>query len=175
MMRRWFVVLPLLAFLALAGMLAVGLRHDPREIPSPLLGRPAPAFSLASLDGAAPVSPADLRGRPWVLNVFASWCTGCREEHPLLMAMAREARVPLVGLAYEDRPEDARAWLARAGNPYDRVALDVAGRVGIDYGVYGVPETFVIDRDGFVRWKQVGALTAAAWQAHVAPLLEAAR
>ena len=202
-MRRWWVALPLLAFAVLAGVLALGLRHDPREIPSPLLGRPAPAFALVLLDPAsipggvsvasagpaaarpyasAPdegptrrFSPADLRGRPWVLNVFASWCAGCRDEHPLLMAMARDAHVPLVGLDYKDRPEDARAWLAQAGNPYDVVAVDADGRVGIDYGVYGVPETFVVDRDGVVRWKQVGALTEAAWRAHVQPLLAAGR
>jgi cytochrome c biogenesis protein CcmG/thiol:disulfide interchange protein DsbE len=165
------------------GFLLGERRHEPAEIASPLVGRPAPAFSLPALAAAsgapaasaARVSPADLRGTPWLLNVFASWCAGCREEHALLVHAARERGATIVGLDYLDRPEVARAWLEGAGDPYAAIALDEDGRAGAAYGVSGVPETFVIDREGVVRLKLLGALTRRALDERVLPLLETLR
>jgi cytochrome c biogenesis protein CcmG/thiol:disulfide interchange protein DsbE len=168
--------LPLLAFVALAALLGVGLQLKPREVPSPFIGKPAPVFTLPLLgDPTRTVDPAQLRGQVWLLNVWASWCAPCREEHPLLVAMAREHDVPIVGLNYKDDPRDAQEWLLRLGDPYRATGSDRDGRVGIDYGVYGVPETFVIDRDGVVRLKHIGPLTPQAWQTEVLPLLQRLR
>lgn len=173
-MKRFLI--PLGLFLVLAVFLAIGLSRDPREVPSPLIGKPAPAFSLATLgaagQGDGPVfGPHDMRGRVWVLNVWASWCASCREEHPVLLALARTGAAPIVGLDYKDRPADAQGWLARFGNPYTLSALDADGRVGIDYGVYGVPETYVIDKTGIVRFKQIGPVTTEVLNTRLLPLI----
>ena len=172
-MKRFLI--PLVAFAALAVFLGIGLRHDPHELPSPLIGRSAPAFTLprlaATAGAPANFSPADLRGHVWLLNVWASWCVSCRQEHPVLMDLARSSVVPLIGLDYKDAPEDARRWLAQHGDPYRLSALDADGRVGIDYGVYGVPETFIIDKNGRIRHKQIGPITPEALQQVILPLI----
>jgi cytochrome c biogenesis protein CcmG, thiol:disulfide interchange protein DsbE len=173
-MKRY--LLPLALFLALAVFLGVGLNHDPRELPSPLVGKAAPAFALPLLvaEGAAEpasFSPAAMKGKVWMLNVWASWCVSCREEHPVLMDFARSGVVTLVGLDYKDKPADARRWLAEHGDPYLLSALDADGSVGIDYGVYGVPETYVIDQAGTIRYKQIGPISTDILQAKILPLI----
>ncbi len=166
-------LLPLLLFTGLAGLLGVGLTLKPTEVPSPFIGKAAPAFALPQLDDAKrQVTAADLRGRVWVLNVWASWCGPCRDEHALLVQLARDQGVALVGLNYKDDPRHASEWLLRLGNPYLATAVDRDGRVGIDYGVYGVPESFVIDRQGVVRHKHVGPLTQEVWERELGPLLQ---
>lgn len=171
MKARLFI--PLGLFLVLAVFLGVGLTLKPREVPSPFIGKPAPAFSLPQLKNAgATFDPAQMKGQVWVLNVWASWCAPCREEHPLLVEAARKQIVPLVGLNYKDDPRNADEWLRKLGDPYQSIAVDRDGRVAIDYGVYGVPETFVIDRDGIVRMKHIGPLTAEVWTRDVLPLLQ---
>jgi len=171
-MKSLRFVIPLAVFLALAGFFAAGLYHDPREIPSPLIDKPAPGFRLAQLhEGDKTFTPADLRGKVWLLNVWASWCVTCRVEHPLLVALARQRVVPIVGLDYKDTRADGLKWLATRGNPYDLSVCDDDGRVGIDYGVYGVPETFVIDRDGVIRYKQIGAITPESLDKTILPLV----
>jgi cytochrome c biogenesis protein CcmG/thiol:disulfide interchange protein DsbE len=172
-MKRFWFLIPLAAFLALAVILAVGLKRDPREVPSPLIGKPAPAFALPRLDDASKtIRLEDMRGKVWILNVWASWCVACREEHPLLMAFAKKGLVPIYGLDYKDERADATAWLARFGNPYEASLVDADGRVGIDFGVYGVPETFVIDRDGVIRLKHIGPLTPDVLATKIEPLLK---
>jgi cytochrome c biogenesis protein CcmG, thiol:disulfide interchange protein DsbE len=169
-MRRF---LPLLLFALLALLLAVGLTLKPREVPSPFIGKPAPAFTLPLLaDASKNFSPASMRGQVWLLNVWASWCAPCREEHPLLVTLARETKLAIVGLNYKDDGRAAQEWLLRLGDPYIATAVDRDGRAGIDWGVYGVPETFVIDRAGAVRHKVVGPLTQQAWARDVQPLLQ---
>ena len=159
-------------FVALIGLLAVGLRLDPREVPSPLIGKPAPEFALTQLDAAdRTIRRADLLGKVWMLNVWASWCDACREEHPALVDFAKLKAVPIYGLDYKDQRPPAQAWLAERGNPYDASLFDDSGRVGIDFGVYGVPETFVIDKQGVIRFKQIGALTPEILRDKVLPLL----
>ena len=172
-MKRFWFLIPLAAFLALAVVLAVGLKLDPREVPSPLIDKPAPKFTLQRLDdGAKTIRLDDLRGKVWVLNVWASWCVACREEHPLLVEFAKKRVVPLYGLNYKDKRDDAKAWLARFGNPYDASLFDDEGRVGIDFGVYGVPETFVIDQNGVIRLKHIGPLTPDVLATKIEPLLK---
>ena len=172
-MRSLRYILPLLAFLVLAGFLARGLNLDPREVPSPLIDKPAPKFALQRLDDAArTIRLDDMRGKVWMLNVWASWCVACREEHPLLVEFAKKRVVPLYGLNYKDQREDANRWLARFGNPYDASLYDVEGRVGIDFGVYGVPETFVIDQNGVIRLKHIGPLTPDVIATKIEPLLK---
>jgi cytochrome c biogenesis protein CcmG, thiol:disulfide interchange protein DsbE len=172
MKRLWFLI-PLGAFLALAIVLAVGLKLDPREVPSPLIDKPAPKFALARLDDAGKtVRLDDLKGKAFILNVWASWCVACREEHPLLVEFAKKRVVPLYGLNYKDQREDATRWLARFGNPYDASLFDDDGRVGIDFGVYGVPETFVIDKQGNVAYKHVGPMQPRDLERTILPLLE---
>jgi cytochrome c biogenesis protein CcmG, thiol:disulfide interchange protein DsbE len=167
---RWSI--PLAIFVILMAFLYVGLSRDPREVPSPLLDKPAPAFALAQLhDPARKLTNADLRGKVWLLNVWASWCASCRVEHPLLMQLAASNVVPVYGLDYKDKPDAGRAWLAQNGNPYTASAIDLDGRVGIDYGVYGVPETFLIDKQGVVRYKQIGPLTVESLQQKILPLI----
>ena len=164
--------LPVVLFALLALLLWRGLSLDPREVPSPLIGQPAPAFELPRLDDAARMMRRDdLRGRPWVLNVWASWCAACLHEHALLVEFSRAQAAPLIGLNYKDRRPEAMQWLQRHGNPYDASLFDEQGRAGIDFGVYGVPETFVIDRDGIVRLKHVGPLTREVLQQRIEPLL----
>ncbi len=169
-MKRF--VIPLVVFGALVVFLAIGLTRDPREVPSPLVGKPAPAFSLSTLaDPTRVLTPADLRGKVWLLNVWASWCVACRQEHPLLVEFARTHRVPIIGLDYKDKRDDALAWLMRFGNPYAASVVDADGRTGIEYGVYGVPETFLIDQEGIIRYKRIGPLTAEALRDEVMPLI----
>ena len=172
MKRLWFLI-PLAAFLALAAMLSVGLKRDPREVPSPLIDKPAPKFSLARLDDPNKVVKLDdLRGKAFILNVWASWCVACREEHPVLVEFAKKRAVPVFGLNYKDTRVDANAWLSSFGNPYDASFFDEDGRVGIDFGVYGVPETFVIDGNGVIRMKHIGPLTPEVLANKIEPLLK---
>ena len=172
-MKRWQFLLPLAGFVVLLAFLGVGLGLNPREVPSPLIGKPAPEFSLPRLDNAAQtITRQDMAGKVWVLNVWASWCQPCLEEHPLLVDLARRNPVTMVGLNYKDKPADAIAWLGRHGNPYTASASDMKGLVGIDYGVYGVPETFVIDRQGVIRFKHIGPLTPQVMREELEPLLK---
>ena len=171
-MRAFKFALPLAIFVALVAFFAVGLTRDPREVPSPFIGKPAPAFTLTQLhDEKVAFTPADMKGKVWLLNVWASWCVSCRVEHPLLVQMARGKVVPIVGLNYKDKRDDGLRWLAKFGNPYVLSAYDDEGRVGIDYGVYGVPETFVIDKQGVIRYKQIGPVTPEALEKTILPLI----
>jgi cytochrome c biogenesis protein CcmG/thiol:disulfide interchange protein DsbE len=171
-MSRLRFLLPLAAFLALAAMLAVGLGLDPRAVPSPLIDKPAPAFALGRLDAPQTlVRTADLRGKPFVLNVWASWCVPCRVEHPVIVELGRRTPVPIYGLNYKDEAADAKAWLARFGDPFRAVLVDRDGRAGLDLGVYGVPETFVVDAAGTIRYKHVGPLTPDVVRETIEPLL----
>lgn len=166
-------LIPMALFLVLAGFLAVGLKRDPREVPSPLIGKPAPEFALTRLDdGTQTIRRADLIGKVWMLNVWASWCGACREEHPLVLAYAREKRLPIYGLNYKDTRVEGLRWLSDMGNPYEASLFDETGRVGMDFGVYGVPETFIIDRQGIVRFKQIGPLTPEVIRDRIEPLLK---
>ncbi|MGH8800507.1 MAG: DsbE family thiol:disulfide interchange protein [Casimicrobiaceae bacterium] len=166
---RWS--LPLAIFLVLLAFLWLGLGRDPREVPSPLVGKSAPAFRLAQLhDPGSTLAAGDLIGKVWLLNVWASWCVSCRVEHPLLLQLAKANVVPVYGLDYKDKSADALAWLAEHGDPYTASIVDGDGRVGIDYGVYGVPETFLIDKAGVIRYKQIGPLTVESLQQKILPL-----
>ncbi|MGZ5085086.1 MAG: DsbE family thiol:disulfide interchange protein [Usitatibacter sp.] len=172
-MKSLKFIVPLAVFFLLAAFLAVGLTRDPRELPSPFIGKPAPAFRIAQLhDEKLAFSPADMKGKVWMLNVWASWCVSCRVEHPLLVDMSRRGLVPIVGLDYKDQRDDGMKWLAKFGNPYALSAFDGDGAVGIDFGVYGVPETFVIDKEGVIRYKQVGPITPEALEKKIVPLLK---
>jgi cytochrome c biogenesis protein CcmG, thiol:disulfide interchange protein DsbE len=169
-LRFWLVIA---GFLALVALLAVGLRLDPREVPSPLIGKPAPAFELPLLQQPDKTfSEKDMLGTVWVLNVWASWCPPCLVEHPVVSELARSGIAPVVGLNYKDAREDALPWLKRNGDPFKVIAFDAAGRIAIDYGVYGVPETYVIDRKGIIRYKRVGPLTPEITQNKLRPLIE---
>jgi cytochrome c biogenesis protein CcmG/thiol:disulfide interchange protein DsbE len=171
-MRALKLILPLLVFFGLVAFFAIGLTKDPREVPSPLIEKPAPLFKVQQLhEPAASFAPEDMRGKVWLLNVWASWCVSCRVEHPLLVEMSRRNVVPIIGLNYKDQREDGKQWLAKFGNPYKLSAYDVDGKVGIDYGVYGVPETFVIDKQGVIRYKQIGPITQEALDKTIMPLI----
>ena len=171
-MKSWRLILPLAVFAILLVFLWIGLSLDPREVPSPLIGKPAPAFALSTLhEPAKTLTSDDMKGQVWLLNVWASWCVSCRVEHPLLMQLARANVVPVVGLDYKDKPEDGRAWLAQNGDPYRVSIVDQDGRVGIDFGVYGVPETFVVDKQGVIRFKQIGPVTAESLDRKILPLV----
>ncbi len=171
MKRLWFVI-PLLVLGVLVVFLGAGLKLDPREVPSPLIGKPAPGFALARLDDAAQtIKREDMLGKVWMLNVWASWCVACREEHPLLVEFSRKKLLPVYGLNYKDQRPDGLAWLGQFGNPYDASLFDGDGRVGIDFGVYGVPETFIIDREGVVRMKHIGPLTPNVIQTEIEPMV----
>jgi cytochrome c biogenesis protein CcmG/thiol:disulfide interchange protein DsbE len=170
-MKAKFLI-PLLLFVVLVGFLAVGLNRDPHEVPSPLINKPAPAFEIAQLEQPNKTfSPASMKGQVWILNVWASWCVACREEHPVLVDLAKSEVAPVIGLDYKDKREDALAMLARQGNPYLLSAYDANGRVGIDYGVYGVPETYVIDRAGVIRFKHIGPITSQILNQKIYPLV----
>ncbi len=163
-------LIPLVIFVVLVAFLWVGLGRDPREVPSPLIDKPAPAFTLPRLhETDKTFSPADMRGQVWLLNVWASWCVSCREEHPVLVELAKTHTVPIVGLNYKDQNPDALRWLAQFGDPYTLSITDADGRVGIDYGVYGVPETYVIDKAGIIRMKQIGPVTPEILQQKILP------
>jgi cytochrome c biogenesis protein CcmG/thiol:disulfide interchange protein DsbE len=164
--------LPLGVFAALVLLLGVGLSLNPREVPSPLIGKPAPPFQLPLLhQPEKSFSPRDMQGKVWVLNVWASWCAACREEHPVLADFARSGETPLYGLNYKDQRNDAIAWLGRYGDPYAASVVDADGRIGIDYGVYGVPETYVIDKQGVIRYKRIGPVTPAILKEKIVPLV----
>ena len=169
-MKRYLV--PLAVFVVMLGFLAAGLQLKPREVPSPLINKPAPDFRLPTL--AAPeksISAQDLRGKVWILNVWASWCVACRLEHPVLVEFAKTSTVPLYGLNYKDKRADAIRWLGNFGNPYLQSLSDTEGLVGIDFGVYGVPETFVIDRQGVIRLKHTGPVTPEVLRDTIIPLI----
>ena len=175
--RRLRFLIPAVVFIGLAAGLGFGLSKDPSVVPSALIDKPVPEFALAPALGAERgLSSDDLRtGVVSLVNVFASWCGPCRAEHPLLMKLAEDGTVVLFGINYKDRPEDARAWLDQLGDPFERIGADLNGRVGIDWGVYGVPETFVIDATGRIRYKHVGLLTARDLDGTILPLLESLR
>ena len=165
-------LLPLGIFIVLLGFLAVGLRLNPREIPSPFIDKPAPVFKLVQLhETGKTLAKEDMQGKVWLLNVWASWCVSCREEHPVLLDLAKTNVVPIVGLNYKDQRNDALGWLRQFGDPYTLSISDTDGRVGIDYGVYGVPETFVIDKTGVIRYKQIGPVTPDALKNKILPLV----
>jgi len=184
---------PLIGFAVLVVLLAVGLNLNPRDVPSPLVGKPAPLFSLARLDAPEQnFSPQDMLGKVWLLNVWSTWCVSCRQEHPVLVDMVKNNRVTLVGLNYKEVRGDggldadkldaaaerklalerSNAWLKQHGNPYRLSVLDLDGRVGIDYGVYGVPETYLIDKAGVIRFKQIGPVTQDALEKTILPLVK---
>ncbi len=180
-MKLKFLV-PLLVFLGLAIFLGIGLKLDPRKLPSTMINKPAPAFSLTLLNvpgtktfASAEFRPADLLGQRWLLNVWASWCVACRVEHPLLNQLANQTTITLVGLNYKDDTQNAEQWLAERGNPYAYIPLDISGDAGIDWGVYGVPETFVIDEQGMVVYKHTGPLDPNIINTEILPLLMAAQ
>ena len=168
MMRFW----PFVIFVVLAGFLYVGLSLNPHEVPSVMIGKPAPAFSLPQLhESAKQFSPEEMKGQVWLLNVWASWCVSCKVEHPVFMDLARRNFVPIYGLNYKDKREDGMAWLQAGGDPYVLSVSDMEGRIGIDYGVYGVPETYVIDKQGVIRYKQIGPVTPQSLQEKILPLV----
>lgn len=166
-------LIPLVLFLVLVVFLAIGLSRDPREIPSALVNKPAPTFRLPQLhDQTKTFSAADMQGKVWLMNVWASWCIACRDEHPHLFEYAKSGVAPIIGLNYKDRREDALGWLAELGDPYELSAVDLEGRVAMDYGVYGAPETYVIDKSGTIRLKHVGPVTPGVWSQKVLPLIQ---
>ncbi len=167
-------LVPVVLFAGLIVSFIIGLQKDPRRIESPLIGKPAPAFALEALDNpGVQVGSTDLAGRPWLLNVWATWCGGCRQEHATLLEIAREGRVPMMGLNWRDQRSLALQWLAQLGDPYVSVAYDPDGRAAIDWGVYGAPETFLIGADGKILHKQIGIMTAEIWRRDFLPLLAA--
>ena len=174
--RYWLYLLPIAVFAGIGVLLYAGLFRDPRLVPSPLVGKPVPEFALGPVQGRElGLSSQDLRGEVSLVNVFASWCVACRDEHPLLLALERERVIPVHGLNYKDTPDAAAAWLDALGDPYTRIGADRDGRVGIDWGVYGVPETFVVDRDGHIAYKHIGPVTPRVLDEIVLPLVRALR
>jgi cytochrome c biogenesis protein CcmG, thiol:disulfide interchange protein DsbE len=174
--RRLGFLLPVAVFAVVAVGLAIGLTRNPQEIPSALIGKPVPAFALPPVQGRTlGLSDADLKGEVSLVNVFASWCTACRYEHPLFMRLKEGGVVPIHGLNYKDRPEDAAKWLDDLGDPYTRTGADLDGRVGIEWGVYGVPETFVISKDGLIVHKHIGPVSAKDLEDTILPLIEGLR
>ena len=170
MKARYLV--PLALFIGLLALLGVGLTLNPREVPSVLIGKPAPAFTLPQLEQPqSTIAQKDMLGKVWMLNVWASWCVACREEHPTLVEFAKTGLVPVIGLNYKDERAEGLRWLARYGNPYRLSIYDYEGRVGIDYGVYGVPETFVIDKRGIIRYKRIGVVTPELLRDKIVPLV----
>ena len=173
MMASARFLIPLGIFIAVAAFLFKGLSLDPKEVPSPLIGKAAPEFSLPLLnDFEAPFANGDMTGEVWLLNVFASWCGPCLDEHPIIVNFARSTAVPVVGFNYKDRPRAAKQWLNRHGDPYTQVVVDLNGRIGLDYSVYGVPETFLIDQQGIIRYKKIGPLTQMDVSQDIIPLIE---
>jgi cytochrome c biogenesis protein CcmG, thiol:disulfide interchange protein DsbE len=171
-MKRLTFLVPLGIFFGLVAFLAAGLTLDPKEVPSPLIGKPAPAFALTRLDNPQQtIRREDMLGKVWMLNVWASWCVACREEHPLLVQFASRQLLPIYGLNYKDARVEGQQWLNRFGNPYTASLFDQDGRVGIDWGVYGVPETFIIDQQGTIRFKHIGPLTPEVLRSRIEPLV----
>ena len=164
--------IPLGIFVLIAGLLAYGLELDPKKVPSPLIGKPAPAFSLARLDTPDQfITQKDLLGQVWVLNVWASWCVSCRAEHEVITHLSQQKLAAIIGLNYKDASVDARKWLKQFGDPYTTSLVDLDGRIGIDWGVYGVPETFIVDKDGLIKYKHIGPVTMESLEAELLPLL----
>ncbi len=171
-MRALKYLIPLALFAGIAWFLLQGLDRNPREVPSPLIGKPVPAFSLPLLAEPSRQFTADeMRGQVWLLNVWGSWCAGCQVEHPLLNDFARKDIAPIIGMAWKDKPEASKAWLARLGDPYKLSVMDLDGKVAIDWGVYGAPETFVIDKTGIIRDKHIGPLTPDVLDKRLVPLV----
>lgn len=169
-------LIPLFVFLLIAVFLGIGLTLDPREVPSPLIGKPVPGFELPPVSGRSEgLSDKNLKGEVSLVNVFASWCAACKDEHPLLMQLYQEGVVPIHGLNYKDRPQDAAAWLDSLGDPYTRTGADINGLVAIDWGVYGVPETFVVDGQGKIAHKVIGPVTPKILKQELLPLFERLR
>ena len=170
--RRATMLVPLLVFLGLAAVLGVGLTLNPRLVPSPLIGKPVPEFELPPVKGRTlGLASRNLKGEVTLVNVFASWCLSCRDEHPVFMDLRNRGVVPIHGLNYKDKPDDAAAWLADMGDPYTRTGADLDGRVAIDWGVYGVPETFVVDREGRIAYKHIGPVTPQFVREKLLPLI----
>jgi cytochrome c biogenesis protein CcmG/thiol:disulfide interchange protein DsbE len=164
-------LIPFAVFALLVGFLAAGLKLNPREVPSPLVGKAAPAFDLPVLqEPNKRFAAGDMRGKVWLLNVWASWCVSCRDEHPLLIKLSKQGVLPILGLNYKDKGDETKRWLAQFGDPYQLSVVDADGRIGIDYGVYGVPETYLIDAEGVIRYKQIGALTQQVLEQKILPL-----
>lgn len=171
--KRIKFLVPLIVFLTIAVFLGIGLTLNPREIPSPLIGKPIPEFDLPAVqERDLALSSKALKGEVSLVNIFASWCVACVSEHPLLMELNKKNLVPIHGINYKDKQPDAVQWLAKLGDPYTMTGADVDGRVGIDWGVYGVPETFVIDKQGHIAYKQIGPVTAQILQEKILPLVE---
>lgn len=166
-------ILPLGIFGLLVVLLGLGLTMDPKKVPSPLIGKPAPAFNLPQLHNQqVSFAPENFKGKVWILNVWASWCISCRAEHKVITKLANMKLVDIVGLNYKDEPKDGQLWLQQFGNPYTLSALDYEGRAGIDWGVYGVPETFVIGKDGLIKYKHIGPVTDQALVEEILPVLK---
>jgi cytochrome c biogenesis protein CcmG/thiol:disulfide interchange protein DsbE len=168
-MKRLLFALPVLLFAVIVGYFLLGLQRDPSTLPSALIDKPVPSFALPPLTEKPGLAADDLRGEVTLVNFFASWCVPCRSEHPVLMRIGKAVR--LVGIAYKDKPEDSRRFLEQLGDPYARIGIDREGRTAIDFGLYGVPETYVVDQEGKIRFRFVGPLTPAAWDEQVAPLI----
>ncbi len=166
-MKKGYI--PLAIFVFLIFVLGVGLTIDPNRVPSVLIDKPAPAFDLPRLMQSGQISTEDMLGKVWVLNVWASWCFACRAEHDVIKSLAKLNIVEILGLNYKDKASDARSWLFDLGNPYTQIAADLDGRTGIDWGVYGVPETFLIDKQGYIRYKHIGPITAKSLQQELLP------
>lgn len=170
---KYLFILPLIVFLGMSGFLARGLFLDPSKLPSPLIDKPAPHIQLPQLHTPdSQFNSADMIGQVWMLNVWASWCTACRVEHPFFIALSENRLLPIVGLNYKDKPEEAKTWLNQLGNPYAFIAADTDGGVGIDWGVYGVPETFIIGRKGRIRYKHVGPVDQQSMDETILPLIK---
>lgn len=173
---RLAYLVPLLVFIALVVVLGIGLTLNPREVPSPLIGKPVPEFSLPPVKGRTlGLASADLKGEVSLVNAFASWCVSCREEHPVFMDLRKRGVVPIHGLNYKDKPDDASRWLDELGDPYTRTGADLDGRVAIDWGVYGVPETYLVDREGRIAYKHIGPVTPQVMSEKLMPLIERLR
>ena len=174
-MKRLLFILPVIAFAGLAAFLGFGLTQDPKELPSQLIDRPLPEFALPGIvEGGPGLASASFKGEPRLLNVWASWCAACPQEHPVLERIAQEG-FPVYGIAWKDKPEDSRAFLARYGDPYSGMGSDFPGRTAIDLGVTGAPETFVVDKKGRVRFKQIGPISPEVWEGQIRPLMQKLR
>ncbi len=171
--RRISAMLPVSVFFVITILLAIGLTMDPKKVPSPLIDKPVPEFDLPPVRGRSlGLARNNLEGEVSLVNVFASWCAACRQEHPLLMELRRRNQVPIHGLNYKDKPDEAAGWLDALGDPYTRTGADLDGRVGIDWGVYGVPETFVVDKNGNIAYKHIGPISEQDWETKIRPLVE---
>ncbi|MEM9616543.1 MAG: DsbE family thiol:disulfide interchange protein [Pseudomonadota bacterium] len=175
-MNRLVFILPLTAFVALLAYFAIGLQRDPSAIPSVLIDKPAPQFDLPAIDGRETgLSTVDLKGEVSLVNFFGSWCVSCRIEHPLLMQLSQAGEIPIYGIDWKDPPGAGTAWLERHGDPYTKIGDDADGRVAIDFGITGAPETFIIDRNARIRYKYAGPITPQIWEEDLAPIIQQLR